>query len=108
MDCSSASWALGSGLVSELTIVHPSVSVFVEFLDDLVYFFLSNEVASGLNHSLELIGAESATVVEVQGVESLIGIEPWPGCKALSQGFSGTLASHVSSPHLGKLSGCVG
>ena len=88
-----------SDIIGELGECNSSILVFVHFVDHLVKLFLANEVASRLDHSSQLKGANGSISIEVKGVEGLISVESWLGSKSLSQGLSGIFASDVGSPH---------
>jgi hypothetical protein len=100
---SSSGWALWKSFILELSETYGSVVVFVELLKDLVGFFVSDEVASGLENSLQLTGADGSGSVHVKGVESLISVESWSGSKSLSCELSSIFNSDDGSPHAGEL-----
>ena len=96
---SSSNWTLGSDVISELGESNSSVFVLIHFVDDLVEFLLSDEVSSRFDHSSKLNSRDGSISVEIEGVESLVGIESWLRGESLPEGLSGVLASNVSSPH---------
>lgn len=98
--CSSSSWGVVDNLFSELREGDSTVTVLVHLVDDLVDLLVGNEVTSGLNHSLELSSIDDTVVVEIKGVEGLVGVEAWTAVDSLTEGLGGGLNSEVSSPHV--------
>ena len=97
--CSSSNWALVAGFTREFCKTDSCVLISVHFVNQLVEFFLSDEVSSGLNHPSNFICRNLAIFIQIKGIESFISVETWSRIESLSEGFSSILTSDMCSPH---------
>lgn len=67
-----------------------------------------DEIASGLDHFLELVQGESAVLVYVKGVECFEHVEHWTALQPLAQGFAGAFYFEMGAPHLAEVGSCIG
>mmetsp|Transcript_8397 Transcript_8397/g.14042 ORF Transcript_8397/g.14042 Transcript_8397/m.14042 type:complete len:355 (-) Transcript_8397:724-1788(-) len=100
--------ALGPHVLRELVEGDAAVLVPVHLLHHLLHLLEAHEVASRLDHALQLVGADGAGVVEVERVEGLVHVEAGAALQALAEGLVGVLDADVGAPHGLELEGGVG
>lgn len=101
--CSASHRALWHNLFSELSEGNSSILVFVHFLDNFGCFLLTDIEATRLDKALELLARNTAAIILVKRVESLIDIEIGHALEFLTSALGGNLTSEVGSPDSAEL-----
>lgn len=96
-----------TGLILEFFEGHPTISVLIVLAQERLGLPESNEEAPGLQHLLHLTCRDGATVIQIQAVEGLEGVEGRVGVETLPEGLGTVLDSDVGAPHGLDLGCCV-
>lgn len=94
-------------LILELLEGDAALSALVEFAEQRFRLAEANEEAARFKHPLHFGSCDRATVVEVETVKRLVGVEGRVGIQALPQRLRAVFDADVGAPHGLELGGCV-
>ena len=75
-----------------------AVLIPVHFINDLGRLHLADVEAARLNQALELIASDTATIVHVKGVESIVDVEIGHALETLTHSFGRDLTAEMLAP----------
>ena len=80
-----------------------AVLIPVHFINDLGRLHLADVEAARLNQALELIASDTATIVHVKGVKSIVDVEIGHALETLTHSFGRDLTAEVLAPDSAEL-----